>query len=467
MSKVIKITSPEGILNEEQAVPVRLKDSVYRKRKELLTKRIQEKHLDFAVLYGDREHFANIEYFTRYDCRFEETLLIVRKDGKTWIVAGNEGMAYSYIIPYEAERLYYGNFSLQGQPRNNAASLSQMMESVGIRKGSRIGLAGFKYYETAVEEEEAYTFDVPYYIVRSLQKAAGEDQVTDFTREITGLPDGLRMTVRDANEIAFIEYQSVTAANCVRRMLKNAKAGMTEMEISRKAGADLRECMAYPNILAGERSVSLGLKSPDDFSVLEDGSPMTISYSARGSMCARSGMAATGYDRLGEEQKKEFDAFYENYWHAIASWYAAVTVGVTGKEIFEIVHRYVGDKKYGVALNPGHCIGMDEWSNSPVSGQSEMKLYSGLHFQCDIVACMTEPVMAAICEDTIVIADEHLREALRSEYPEVYDRVVRRQEFMRKKLGIPVHEDVLPMSGNNGVMFPFLLDRSEIFALEK
>ena len=75
--------------------------------------------------------------------------------------------------------------------------------------------------------------------------------------------------------------------------------------------------------------------------------------------------------------------------------------------------------------------------------------------------------MAAICEDTIVIADEHLREALRSEYPEVYDRVVRRQEFMRKKLGIPVHEDVLPMSGNNGVMFPFLLDRSEIFALEK
>ncbi|MCU0081473.1 hypothetical protein [Extibacter muris] len=57
MSRVVRIASPEGILNEEQVKPVRLEDSVYQKRKELLTRRIQEKNLDFAVLYGDREHF--------------------------------------------------------------------------------------------------------------------------------------------------------------------------------------------------------------------------------------------------------------------------------------------------------------------------------------------------------------------------------------------------------------------------
>ena len=466
MSRVIRIASPEGILNEEQVKPVRLEDSVYLKRKELLTRRIQEKDLDFAVLYGDREHFANIEYFTRYDCRFEETLLIVRRDGKTWILVGNEGMAYSYIIPYEVERLYYGNFSLQGQPRNGSSTLSQMLEAIGIRRGCRIGLAGYKYYEKAMEDKEAYTFDVPYYIVRSLHRAAGEDQITDFTRELTGLPDGLRMTVRDANEIAFIEYQSVTAANRVRKMLRSARPGMTEMEISRQAEADLRESMTYANILAGKRSVSLGLKSPDDFSVLEDGSPMTISYSTRGSMCARSGMGATGYDKLGEDERKEFDGFYENYWHAIAAWYGAVTEGATGGDIFETVHRYVGAEKFGVGLNPGHCIGMDEWSNSPVSEKSQLKLGSGLHFQCDIVACMNQPVMTAICEDTVVIADGELRSELKSPYPYVYGRIMERQQFMRETLGIALHEDLLPMSGYNAVMFPFLLDRKEMFALE-
>lgn len=90
-------------------------------------------------------------------------------------------MAYSYIIPYEVERLYYGNFSMQGQPRNNSSTLSQMMEAPGIRRGCRIGLAGYKYYEKAMEDKEAYTFDVPYYIVRSLHRAALEDQISDRT----------------------------------------------------------------------------------------------------------------------------------------------------------------------------------------------------------------------------------------------------------------------------------------------
>lgn len=467
MSQVIKIVCPEEVWEKEAAEPVKLSDEVYCKRKELLTKRIQERDLDFVVLYGDREHFANIEYFSKYDCRFEESVLVVRKDGRTWILTGNEGMAYSDIIPYEVTRLYYGNFSLQGQPRNSSMRLSQIMESIGIRRGSKVGLAGFKYYEESIEEEPEYTFDVPYYIVRAVQKAAGDGQVADFTKELTGLPDGIRMTVRDANEIAFIEYQAVSAADCVKNMIKNAGPGMSELEISAYSGGDLRENIAHPNVLAGERSVGLGLKSPDAFSILADASPMTISYSVRGSMCARSGIAATGEEALSDEQKKVFNEFYEKYWNAIAAWYEVITQGVTGGEIFRTVNHYVGGEKFGVALNPGHCIGMDEWSNSPVWKDSEIKIQNGLHFQCDIVACGKDPVMNAICEDTIVIADEKMREEVREKYPETWERIEKRQTFMRETLGILLHDDVLPMSGLNGVMFPFMLDRSRIFALKR
>ena len=156
----------------------------------------------------------------------------------------------------------------------------------------------------------------------------------------THLPDGIRMTVRDANEIAFIEYQAVSAADCVKNMIKNAGPGMSELEISAYSGGDLRENIAHPNVLAGERSVGLGLKSPDAFSILADASPMTISYSVRGSMCARSGIAATGEAALSDEQKKVFNEFYENYWNAIAAWYEVITQGVTGGEIFRTVDVY-------------------------------------------------------------------------------------------------------------------------------
>ena len=104
------IKCPQTVLVEEKVKPVLLSDEVYKRRKQLLDSRIQKLGLDYVVIYGDREHFANIEYFTKYDCRFEEGLFIVRQDGTSWLIVGNEGMPYSSIVPFEINRLYYGNF---------------------------------------------------------------------------------------------------------------------------------------------------------------------------------------------------------------------------------------------------------------------------------------------------------------------------------------------------------------------
>ena len=39
--------------------------------------RMEEKSLSHLVVYGDREHFANLAYLTNFDPRFEEALLVI------------------------------------------------------------------------------------------------------------------------------------------------------------------------------------------------------------------------------------------------------------------------------------------------------------------------------------------------------------------------------------------------------
>ena len=95
----------------------------YEERIGRLVGSIRDRGLTHMVIYGDREHFSNVEYFTRYDCRFEETLFVVGADGRRSIVVGNEGMGYSRVIPVDVDRYLYQNFSLQGQPRDRLEPL--------------------------------------------------------------------------------------------------------------------------------------------------------------------------------------------------------------------------------------------------------------------------------------------------------------------------------------------------------
>ena len=43
----------------------------YKKRRDKLWKLEQAKGYDLIIIYGDREHFSNICYFTGYDPRWE------------------------------------------------------------------------------------------------------------------------------------------------------------------------------------------------------------------------------------------------------------------------------------------------------------------------------------------------------------------------------------------------------------
>ena len=68
------IELPEfGLPSVQPAIPV----ATYEARLDAARTRAAEAGYDALLVYGDREHFANLAYLTGYDPRFEEALLIL------------------------------------------------------------------------------------------------------------------------------------------------------------------------------------------------------------------------------------------------------------------------------------------------------------------------------------------------------------------------------------------------------
>jgi hypothetical protein len=82
----------------------------------------------------------------------------------------------------------------------------------------------------------------------------------------------------------------------------------------------------------------------------------------------------------------------------------------------------LGDPFFGVALNPGHQIQLDEWVNSPFSGDSQVELRSGMAFQVDIIPATGGPYFTTNIEDGIALADQALRDELAARYRDAWQR---------------------------------------------
>jgi len=82
--------------------------------------------LDVLVVYGDREHFANLAFLTGYDPRFEESLCVLPLKGKPTLLVGNEGVGYASLCPIELDVALYQSFSLPGQPRDRLVPLKRL-----------------------------------------------------------------------------------------------------------------------------------------------------------------------------------------------------------------------------------------------------------------------------------------------------------------------------------------------------
>jgi hypothetical protein len=69
-------------------------------------------------------------------------------------------------------------------------------------------------------------------------------------------------------------------------------------------------------------------------------------------------------------------------------------------------------------------------------------------------------------EDGVALADEALRREIRARFPDCFARCQKRREFMTDVLGIPLPQEILPLSNLPAIVPPFFLNPNTILALE-
>jgi len=216
-------------------------------------------------------------------------------------------------------------------------------------------------------------------------------------------------------------------------------------------------------LTAGERA-RLGMLSPGD-RAMQIGDPFTTAFGIWGALTCRAGWLVRDPGELPEDVRDYVDRVAAPYFEAVVEWYEALAVGVEGGVLQEIIDRRLGDPFFGIFLNPGHLLHLDEWITSPVSPGSHTPLRSGSAMQVDIIPATGTRLFTSNIEDGIVLADEELRSELEERFPGMWARTQARRAFMRDALGISLHPDVLPLSNLAAMLPPYLLRPDMAFTM--
>jgi hypothetical protein len=447
--ELAEIVLPEfGLPLREPVIPAR----TYEGRVAAARQRSQASGLDALVVYADREHFANLAYLTGFDPRFEEALLVLPSEDPATLLVGNEGMAYTAISPLPLRRVLYQTFSLLSQPRTSSPPLAAALRDAGLSAGQRVGLVGWKYF-TAVESPTPEDwFEVPSYLVDTLRNLGC---VLRNAGALFMEPEhGLR-ACNDVDQLACFEFAAAHSSQGLRRLLFNIRPGLTEFEAFQLLAPIGLPLGYHPVVLSGERT-ALGLASPSS-RVLRRGDPVFAALGYWGSNNARAGFLVEEASELSRSAGDYVDKLVVPYFQAIVEWYESIGIGVTGGELFDIIDRHLGDPFFGVGLNPGHLIHLDEWVSSPIYRGSTQRFRSGMALQVDVIPATNSPYHTINIEDGIALADAPLREALAEKYPDVWERIERRRTYMHEVLDIRLKPEVLPFSNIPAYLPPFWL----------
>jgi Xaa-Pro aminopeptidase len=423
--------------------------TLYRDRLERLRERMEERRYDRIVVYADREHSANLAYLTGFDPRFEEAVLIVAATGEPAILVGNECYGMAGAAPLPMRRHYFQDLSLPSQPRDRSRPLAEILGDEGIALGSRLGIVGWKPYA------DRTMLDVPSFLADALRRQVGTGGLVENANDLLiDTADGLRV-INEVEQLAAMEAAACTTSSGVRNVLTGIQPGMRERDAVALLGWDGTPLSCHLMLTAGPRA-ALGLLSPGDRAI-ERGDPFTVAFGIWGALNCRAGFVVEDAGELPTEASDYVDRLVSPYFTAVAEWYAALRIGQTGGALHEIIDRHLGDPFFGIFLNPGHQIGLDEWVNSPIQPGSTVELRSGMAFQVDIIPATGTPYFTSNIEDGICLADTSLRGELAAAYPEAWERIQGRRSFMADALGIELHPDVLPFSNIPAVLPPYLL----------
>ena len=422
---------------------------LYAARLERLRERMDRHGLDRLVVYADREHSANLCWLTGFDPRFEEALLVIGPSDEPALLVGNENWGTGGAAPLPVRRQMFQDFSLPGQPRHRSKPLAEILAGEGIGRGTTVGLAGWKTYgEAAASDMPAYIVD----IVRQLVEDSAA--VSNATGLFIDAAHGLRV-INEVEQLAQMEWAACQTSGGVRRLLFGLRPGMTEHEAVALLGWNGWPLSCHLMLTAGPRA-RFGLLSPSDRRI-QRADPFTTAFGIWGALNCRAGWVVEAATGLPETIADYVDRLAGPYFEAVAEWYGALHVGQTGGTLDAIIARQLSDPFFGIFLNPGHQIQLDEWVNSPVWPGSTVELRSGMALQVDIIPATGTDYFTSNIEDGIALADAGLRGELARLYPAAWARIEARRRFMADSLGIELHPDVLPFSSIPAYLPPFLL----------
>ncbi len=208
----------------------------------------------------------------------------------------------------------------------------------------------------------------------------------------------------------------------------------------------------------------MGLPSPSSRRI-EEGDRFTTAYGIWGALNCRAGFVVRDERGLPETIRDYVEKLVAPYYRAIVEWYRTIGIGVEGGELYDVIHRRLGDPFFGVKLNPGHQIHLDEWVNSPIFAGSKVELRSGMAFQVDVIPATGTDYFTTNIEDGIALADEALRRELQEKFPEAWGRIEARRRFMKDVLGIDLKPEVLPFSNIPAYLPPFLLSPRRVMTV--
>lgn len=432
----------------------------YRSRLQALAACMDSAQLDVLVVYGDREHFANLAFLTGFDPRFEEALLLLDRAGHTLLIVGNECMGYLPNPALGCEAVLFQEFSLLGQPREQSRPLRNILAKFGIGSAVRVGCVGWKYFDGRLVEDAAHAIDLPCYMVDLLRDLTGGRQyVTNATAMLMGIEWGMRVD-NSAAQIAQFEFAAIHTSESVLAATLTLHGGVREYEVARCLDSAGLPLSVHPMVSFSEK-VARGLSSPGR-GMAWIGESYVIAYGIYGALTCRAGAVAHGADELPPELRDFYPRLAENYFAVLAEWYRTVKIGALGGEVFARVDARRDPSLYTFAVNPGHYLHLDEWVHSPFSPRCDVALRSGMVLQSDIIPVSAGPFCYVNAEDGIALADASLRAQIAHHHPRCWARMMERRQFMIDVLGIPLDESVLPLSNTPGWLAPYILEPENV-----
>lgn len=441
----IYLNTPSVVLNN-QTIEERLRK---------VLQGMAQQNLDSLVVYADKEHGGNFEYLTGFIPRFEEGLLVLHKSGEAVLVLGNENLKLAQHSRIPATVVHAPWFSLPNQPMDTTLSLSEVLQQAGLRGQKRVGIAGWKLF-TGINDNNKSLFDIPTFIFLALQSALTPAcELLNATDLFISPRMGAR-TTNNANEIAHYEYGANLASGAALTALNAIELGKTEKSIAALLAADGQANNVVTIAATGDRFENANLYPSDKQIQKGDKFSLTVSY--KGGLTSRAAYVVSQANELHDEVRDYLDVVAIPYYQAVVSWLEYMRVGIKGHEVYELIEQVLPKNKYHWHLNPGHLVADEEWLCSPIYPASDIPLSSGMLLQIDIIPSRKGYAGASI-EDTIALADEPLRLKIATLYPELWQRISARRNYIREVLNIHLHEDVLPLSNTVGYLRPYLLNK--------